>query len=128
MDSLFQLILGIASTVAMIAVTHYLYLGTSKPTELVSFLKELEKTKAFYVYYAFVLIGWCTVTYVGSKTLLFWIPSSWGGMNENGNYVTAKDSFAITLAFFSTKLLINIANLARKKNPEPNQPGDDNSE
>lgn len=58
-----------------------------------------------YVYYSVFLgslVGVGAFCYGGFDNLLFFIPESWGGINEGGNFVSTRSLFAGWLAMVAT--------------------------
>ena len=66
----------------------------------------LRSTKNKY-YYVFIgsLIGVGIFFYAGFEKSLFFIPSSWGGINEDGNFISTRSYFAGMLAFAATAFI-----------------------
>lgn len=46
--------------------------------------------------------------YTGAKTMLFWVPSNWGGVDEDGNFQPLRDSLATMFALFGGFSLIKL--------------------
>lgn len=66
--------------------------------------KEITKGDKNKYYYVFVgsLIGVGIFLYVGFDKALFFIPSSWGGFDEDGDFYSTKGYLAGVLAFATT--------------------------
>jgi hypothetical protein len=120
MNIIVTIIFGIISSSVAIAVSHYLYYITSNPKVILELKNSKEKEQLCYAYYALVFIGWYVLTYAGFKLFLFWIPSSIGGLNQDGNYTTLRDYIAMILALLSFQILINLEKSSENKN-ESNQ-------
>ncbi len=58
-------------------------------------------------YYVFIgsLIGIGIFFYAGFDKALFFIPLSWGGINEDGDFVSTRSYFAGILAFAATAFI-----------------------
>jgi hypothetical protein len=58
-------------------------------------------------YYVFVgsLLGIWGLFYIGFNKVLFFIPESWGGINEDGDFISTRNAFAGLMAMLSTFFL-----------------------
>ena len=52
------------------------------------------------LYLSLVVIAVCIMTFTGTKSLLFFIPDSWGRVSD-GEFITIKDTIASVVAFCS---------------------------
>ncbi|MCW2003310.1 hypothetical protein FHY30_002065 [Xanthomonas arboricola] len=109
------ILLAAISSAALLAMLHYVFTATFKPA---SFVRQTNRTKISpisWVYYGLAFIGLAAFLFAGSRMLLFWVPSSWGSVNSDGNFMPIRDGIAIAIAFLVFPLLSFIDSAAHNK-------------
>lgn len=92
-----KLIIAVLSTASFVALSIYIFLAARGKSELLyatisSRLKLSWINKAFF---AFAAIGFLICMYKGAEAMLYWMPSSWGTVDSDGEYLTFRSYVAL---------------------------------
>jgi len=97
MTDILRVVFAIAQILCLISIPAYLVLALNRDTEILnslrfSYWREIPlRRRAF-----FAIVGGALIVclFVGAKTFLSWMPTTWGSVNEEGDYVQLADKLA----------------------------------
>jgi hypothetical protein len=102
-----KVLLAAVATTSLLAVIHFFFMAIAKPQRFLQLKTRYEHHILLKAYYCFLLLGWCAGCFAGARMLLFWIPSSWGAIGEDGGFISLRDYLAAVVAFFSIPILMH---------------------
>lgn len=100
MSEFVRLIFAVLSTASLCTLSLYIFLAVRGKSELLystvsSRLVPSWKDKAFF---ALATIGFLVCMFKGAEAMLYWMPSSWGSADSDGDYQTLKSYIAFLFA------------------------------
>ncbi|NKC15832.1 MAG: hypothetical protein GKR94_27630 [Gammaproteobacteria bacterium] len=113
MQALYVL-LAFASTTALIVLIHYLFTVCAVPYSQLRFRERVRNTIWEKMYVACILIAVGVTGYGGAKVLLFWVPESWGGSDEDGNFTTAREAVSLLIGALALGLVAYLESAAAR--------------
>lgn len=88
-------IAGVASTAAFLSLCVYIFLAArGKSITLYSTSHTFLLSWRQKIFLAFAALAFLICMYKGAEAMLWWIPSTWGGVDEDGEYQTLRASLA----------------------------------
>lgn len=110
---IFLICISIASVVGLTLLIYYIAILIYKPDKYLSFTNNEQNSIYLKICNILAIICLLIVVFFGIKSILFWIPASIGGVDEDGNFTSIKDGLSTIIALFAISL-IGIADKSAK--------------
>lgn len=96
--SALSILFSIISTAAMIAVLHYVLTSAFWPEQFLARTHARQVSVKNGIYFSLALLGGAIILFGGFRTALFWLASSFGMHDSDGNFNPLRDSVSGILA------------------------------
>lgn len=108
-------IFGSVSTACLLALSVYIYL-VNRGDSLVVYSAEDKRLMSFgrTSVVALAAIGFLVCMYQGAHGMLWWMPSEWGSIDEDGEYSTARSFLASMFTFFGGIAFVSFVDKASR--------------
>lgn len=105
-----KIIAGLLSTACLLSLSYYVVAFITKSRIMLYGLHSPSKPQIALALFA--LFGFLFCIYSGVSNMLFWMPSSWGNYDEDGEWKTLSSAIAFVCAFLSLMLIAPILQAA----------------
>ena len=96
--SALSILFAVISAAAMIAVLHYVLSSAFWPEQFLARTHAKRVSVKHGIYFSLALLGGAIILFGGFRTSLFWLPSSFGMHDSDGNFNPLRDSVSGILA------------------------------
>lgn len=110
-----RIVFGVIGTISCITLCHWAWCAVRDPERLlecVQWRSRNDRGSATHyqpwqgkLYVGLAVLGWGVVAFGGFRLLFGWMPTSWGGVDEYGEFYPHVDGIAATLCVFSFVLM-----------------------
>ncbi|WP_431685606.1 hypothetical protein [Hahella sp. NBU794] len=105
---------AIITVIALFAMIETVWTAISRPEAAIERFKDASKSFGkSRIYLTFAVIGFIGIVYCGTYSLLFWIPYSWGIVNQDGEFSTLRHSISGLFTALALPLVGVLADHAR---------------
>lgn len=101
-----QALLGSIATACFLCLCVYIYLASRGDSITLYCTVDMRlMTRGRKVFLVLAAVGFLTCMYAGAYAMLYWIPSEWGSIDEDGTFTSARMFLAACFSFFGGLVL-----------------------
>lgn len=105
---------AVLSVCSVLLLSHWIVTAMFFPKRSVARFKNLDRWSS-YAYYISVLCSWSWFAYLGFYGLLFWFPTTWGGVDADGSFTSARITLSVVLTFGAICIIVAMEGYAEMK-------------